>query len=120
MATWKESVEARGAALNVPTKQVVLSDVAEEGLLISCRSMHAIVTGTLAAGAEYVLARRINQDPLEGYFGQQRQRGRRYDAPTVSAFASNAKTLDTVKFADIKGGESSSQFRWFTIAKIEL
>ena len=103
MAKWKESVEARGAALNVSTKQMVLSDVVEEGLLISCRSMHAIVTGTLAAGAEYVLARRINQDPLEAYFGQQRQRGRRYDAPTVSAFASNAKTLDTAKFSDIKG-----------------
>ena len=65
--------------------------------------MHAIVTGTLAAGAEYVLARRINQDPLEAYFGQHRRRGRRYDAPTVSAFASTAKTLDTVKFADIMG-----------------
>ena len=103
MAKWKESVEARGAALNVPTKKMVLSDVAEEGLPISCRSRHAIVTGTLAAGAEYVIARRINQDPLEAYFGQQRQRGRRYDAPSVSAFASNAKTLDTVKFADIKG-----------------
>ena len=103
MAKWKESVEARGAALNVPTNQVVLSDVAEEGLLICCRSMHVIVPSTLAAGAEYVLARRINQDPLEAYFGQQRQRGRRYDAPTVSAFARNAKTLDTVKFADIKG-----------------
>ena len=103
MAKWKESVEASGAALNVQTKNMVLSDVAEEGLLISCRSMHAIVTGTLAAGAEYVLARRINQDLLEAYFGQQRQRGRRYDAPTVSTFASNAETLDTVKFADIKG-----------------
>ena len=54
MAKWEESVEARGAALNVPTKQVVLSGVAEEGLLISCRSMHAIVAGTLAAWAEYV------------------------------------------------------------------
>ena len=103
MAKWKESVEARGAALNVPNKKMVLSDVAEEGLLISCRSMHAIVPGTLAAGVEYVLARHINQDPLEAYFWQQRRRGLRYDALTVSAFASNAKSLDTVKFANIKG-----------------
>ena len=82
---------------------MVLSDVAKDGLLVSCFSMHAIVTGTLAAGAEYVLARRVNQDPLEAYFGHQRQRGRRYDAPTVSGFASNAKSLDTLKFANIEG-----------------
>ena len=82
-----------------------LSDVAEDGLLVSCLSMHAIVCATLNAGAEYVLARRINQDPLESYFGHQRQRGRRHDAPTVSAFASNAKSLDTLKHfvIDIEG-----------------
>ena len=103
MAKRKESVEAGRTALNVLTKKMVLSDVAEEGLLVSYRSMYAIVTGTLAAGAECILARSINQDPLEVYFGQQRQRGRRYDAPTDFAFACNAKSLDTVKFADIKG-----------------
>ena len=83
-----------------------LSDVAEDGLLVSCLSMHAIVCATFnIAGAEYVLARRINQDPLKSYFGHQRQRGRRHDAPTVSAFASNAKSLDTLKHSviDIEG-----------------
>ena len=44
---------------------------------------------------------RIHLNPT----GHQRQRGPRHDAPTVSAFASNAKSLDTLKHSviDIEG-----------------
>ena len=48
-----------------------------EGLMVSTLSMVALAKESLqcgALGANYVLARRINQDPVEVFFGYQRRR----------------------------------------------
>ena len=69
----------------------------EEGLIISSLSMVAIVREILQEGAAYVLGRKVNQDPLETYFGQQRSKGSRNENPTVQLFGSNARILDVTK-----------------------
>ena len=56
-------------------KKMLLSENTEEGLSISSLSIVAIVREILQEGAAYVLGRRVNQDPLEAYFGQQRSKG---------------------------------------------
>ena len=55
--------------------------------------MVSLVKEVLKEGADYVLARRINQDPLEACFGQQRAKNHRCDAPTVKSFGSNARII---------------------------
>ena len=100
---WKEVVDNRPLVGNVDRKKMFLTQKTEEGLLVACFSMSAIIKSSLNAGAKYVLARRINQDPLESYFGHQRQRGRHHDAPTVRDFASNSRYLDILKHTHIAG-----------------
>ena len=41
----------------------------QEGLIISSTSTVSFVREVLRTGADYGLAGRINQDPLEAYFG---------------------------------------------------
>ena len=75
---------------------MLLSESTEEGLIISSLSMVSLVK-VLKEGADYVLARRINLDPLEAYFGQQRAKNHRCDAPTVKSCESNARIIDIGK-----------------------
>ena len=50
-------------------------------------------------GVEYVLSERFNQDPLEGFFGQQRAHGGRCDHPSVQQFVKNTVSLRVQKSA---------------------
>jgi hypothetical protein len=48
----------------------------------------------LSQGVDSVLTERFQQDLLDEYFGNQRQRGRRSDNPDASRFAYNDRALD--------------------------
>ena len=53
------------------------------------------------------LSQRICQDPLENFFGQQRQRGGMHDNPNVKEFIANTQALRVVnmtKFTPVKRG----------------
>ena len=41
----------------------------------------------------FLLSARMNQDPLENYFGKQRSRGGRSDNPNVSQYLDSASSL---------------------------
>ena len=41
----------------------------------------------------FLLSERLNQDPLESFFGQQRARGRRNDNPNVRSFLYNTQAI---------------------------
>ena len=47
-------------------------------------------------GVTVFLSNRICQDPLENFFGQQRQRGRVNENPNVSEFLKNTQALRVV------------------------
>ena len=98
LVQWRNSVaECPPLFGDVDRKKMLLSQSTEQGLIISSLAISSLVKVVLQAGAEYVLARRINQDPLEAYFGQQRRKGWRSDAPTVSLFGNNARNIDICK-----------------------
>ena len=42
---------------------------------------------------EYVLTQKLNQDPVEQYFGKQRMKGGASDNPTVNEFAYNTNKI---------------------------
>ena len=46
----------------------------QEGLIISSTSTVSFVREVLRAGADYALAGRINQDPLEAYFDNKKEK----------------------------------------------
>ena len=53
------------------------------------------------------LSQRICQDPLENFFGNQRQRGGMHDNPNVKEFVENTQALRVVKmtkFCSVKKG----------------
>jgi len=56
-------------------------------------------------GAKYFLSEQISQDPLEKFFGIQRQRGRTGDNPTVSQFCKNTQAIRLINSvcANVKG-----------------
>lgn len=62
-------------------------------------------------GVKSFLSQRICQDPLERFFGCQRQRGRVHDNPNVSEFLKNTQALRVVhglaapKKGNCRGGE---------------
>ena len=88
---------------------MLLSQSTEEGLTVSTLSMVALVKESLQSGASYVLARRINQDPLEAFFGYQRRRGGRGEAPTIRTFSSNARNFDVMR-CNVVAGSNVEKF----------
>lgn len=56
-------------------------------------------------GVESFLSNRLCQDPLENFFGQQRQRGRVNENPTVNDFIKGTQVLRVVNglCKDVKG-----------------
>jgi len=45
------------------------------------------------SGAKFFLSERISQDPLENFFGMQRQRGRTGENPNVFQFCKNTQAI---------------------------
>ena len=82
---------------------MILSQSTEEGLMVSTLSIVALVKEVLLNGAKYVLARRINQDPLEAFFGYQRRIGGRVEVPSVRTFSSNARNFDVLRCNVVAG-----------------
>ncbi len=57
-------------------------------------------------GIKYFLSERIQQDPIEKYFGRQRQRGRVNENPTVAEYMKNEQALrviSSIKLNTTKG-----------------
>lgn len=52
-------------------------------------------------GGTPLLSRRITQDPLEKFFGMQRQRGRVNDNPNVQEFLKNSQALRVVQASSV-------------------
>lgn len=94
---WQKVAKEKKLVGEVDRSKMLLSVATEEGLLMTTRSMVALIEDVLANDAEYVMTRRINQDPLESYFGHQRQRGRYNDAPTVSMFGYNSRSINCMR-----------------------
>lgn len=75
----------------------------------------------LSHGLNSVLTERFQQDPVEEYFGNQRQRGRRSDNPDALQFGYNDRALDVQQsIVQIKSGNVGKRnckikSNWFDI-----
>ena len=78
-------------------RAMLLSKATSNGLLMTNKAMVHLIEVCFGNGAKFVVIRRINQEPLESNFGQQRQRGWRCDAPTVSMFAYNVRSVNCLR-----------------------
>ena len=109
LTQWRKNVEVRCTELgaDVTSKLMLLSQNTEEGLLVASLSMSAVVKKCLLSGASYVLARRVNQDPIEAFFGYQRRRGGGGEAPTIRAFSSSARNFDVLRCNAVPGANVS-------------
>ena len=63
------------------------------GFNITVHSAIEVVRFLLEEGMEFVLTERFCGDPVEEYFGKQRQLGRRSDNPDIHQFGYNSSTI---------------------------
>ena len=64
----------------------------------------------------FLLSERLNQDPLESFFGQQRARGGRCDNPSARSFAYNTQAIRVQRSLAIGHGGNvrKRQLQWTT------
>ena len=63
------------------------------------------------------LSERLQQDPIEKYFGRQQQRGRVNENPTVAQYLKNEQVLRVISSIDldVTFGGSSKIYRGFSV-----
>ena len=82
---------------------MLLSKATSNVLLMTTKAMVDLIEDCFGNVIKFVVTQRINQDPLEIHFGQQRQRGWRCDAPTVSMFVYNVRSVNCL-WSGVRGG----------------
>ncbi|KAL5491933.1 hypothetical protein EMCRGX_G017309 [Ephydatia muelleri] len=105
--TWEQSIKAREGFSNDEKKKMHLSPQTLLGLRITVNSFVELVQYLFTLdGVESFLSQKISQDPLEKFFGCQRQRGATSDNPNVSEFRKNLQTIrivDTMCRSSVRG-----------------
>ncbi|KAL5500013.1 hypothetical protein EMCRGX_G011503 [Ephydatia muelleri] len=105
--TWEQSVQARPGFSASEKQKMLLSPQTLLGLRITVNSFIGLVQYLFTLeGVESFLSQRIGQDPLEKFFGCQRQRGATSDNPNVSEFQKNMQTIrivDTMCRPSVRG-----------------
>ena len=87
---WQRSIKDRPGNFDDNARaRMFLSRQTFEGIKISIYSMMALIKFLLGAGVKFVLTNHFCQDPVEQYFGKQREIGRRSDNPTIYTFGYN-------------------------------
>ncbi|KAL5506391.1 hypothetical protein EMCRGX_G008017 [Ephydatia muelleri] len=93
---WEESVNAMNCSKKIK-KCMMLSAETQLGIRITVASFVELVNLLFTLpGVTTFLSERLCQDPLEQFFGCQRQRGRTNDNPTVKEFCKNTQALRVV------------------------
>jgi hypothetical protein len=81
---WEAAVDNRIGNLNSAQKAAMqLSHQTKTGLQLTVKSITECIEFMLGEGAEFVLTRNFNQDPLEQYFGHFRHKGGANNNPSV-------------------------------------
>ncbi|XP_065883726.1 uncharacterized protein [Dysidea avara] len=103
MNTWKTSVEAREGYTAQQKQRNLLSELTMEGIQITVSSFVEFVPLILSQpGVTYFLSEKLCQDPLEKFFGLQRQRGKSNDNPLLNEVQKNTQALRVVGDINVK------------------
>eukprot|EP00731_Ephydatia_muelleri_P014320 Em0008g40a len=94
---WKISVMQRTGYSKAEKNKMLLSDETRYGLEMTCKSFIELVQFIFTVpSVDSFLSQRICQDPLERFFGLQRQRGGVHENPNVFEFTTNTQALRVV------------------------
>lgn len=95
---WKDSVEQRVELIRTERNLMLLSAETQLGLEMTCLSFLELVPYLFSMpDVQCFLSQRLCQDPLERFFGLQRQRGGVHENPNAVEFAKNTQALRVVK-----------------------
>ncbi|KAL5471612.1 hypothetical protein EMCRGX_G029743 [Ephydatia muelleri] len=98
LKAWKASVEQRIELTKTEQNLMLLSAETQLGLEMTCMSFLELVPYLFSMpDVQSFLSQRLCQDPLERFFGLQRQRGGVHENPNVVEFAKNTQALRVVK-----------------------
>lgn len=112
---WKDSTTGTTAEKN----RQYLSPQTHKGLLITTTAMLELIPLLLknSPSGTYVMTKRLNQDPLEAFFGSIRQSGRRNENPDVNQYGQFQNILSMRKeIRSVKGSNvcTNSKINWLT------
>ena len=104
---WKESTENRAGNFTQNARaRMFLSWQTYEGFKLTVFSAIEATKFLLQEGMEYVLTERFCQDPLEEYFGKQRQLRRRSDNPDIHTFGYNSNAIRIQRSISCQSGNT--------------
>uniref|UniRef100_A0A1X7TM73 Transposable element P transposase-like RNase H C-terminal domain-containing protein n=1 Tax=Amphimedon queenslandica TaxID=400682 RepID=A0A1X7TM73_AMPQE len=102
LKSWEEQVQTRIDLKASERKKLLLSDETLLGVRMSAYSLIDLVKFLFTIpSVNSFLSERLSQDPLENYFGQQRQRGVN-ENPTCDEFLKNNQALRVVSSIKVK------------------
>ena len=107
LRSWKESTENRPGNYSQNARaRRVLSWQTYEGFQLTVQSTIESTKFLLQEGMDYVLTERFCQDPVEEFFGKQRQLGRRSDNSDINQFGYNSNTIRTERSISCQSGNT--------------
>jgi hypothetical protein len=120
LQAWHDSVTQRHGSYDADARACMfISHQTYEGMKISIYSLIELVKFLLNADVDFVLTNRFCQDPVEQYFGKQREIGRRSDIPIIKTFGYNDNSIRMLRSnVQIQGntkGTSTTEKQWRSI-----
>ena len=115
MDHWKASVDSRAGFNDKEKKSMMLSRITEKGMRMKSMLIDCFVVSSFLElvprifridGVTSFLSEKLSQDPLEKFFGVQRQCGRTNENPSVAEFLNNThsvRVINTIWLKDITG-----------------
>ena len=108
---WKCSTEQRiGNFTQNARSKMFLSWQTFVGFEVTTYSVIEVVKFLLSEGMAFVLTERFCQDPIEEYFGNQRQLGRRCDNPDLKTFVYNDNAIRIQKSISCQSGNTRGRY----------
>eukprot|EP00731_Ephydatia_muelleri_P032133 Em0023g640a len=111
---WENSVKLRKGFTKAEKNNMLISAETLYGLQVTCMSFVELVRYLFTVpDVQCFLSQRLCQDPLERFFGAQRQRSGVHDNPNVAEFAKNTQAIRVVnsfcqgiKRGNCRGGDT--------------
>ena len=110
LRSWKESTENRPGNYSQNARaRMFFSWQTYKGFQLTVQYTIESTKFLLQGGMDYVLTERFCQDPVEEFFGKQRQLGRRSDNPDINQFGYNSNTIRTDMSISCQSGNTSGR-----------
>ena len=111
LRAWKYNIGNRiGNFTQITHSKMFISWQTFEGFEIITYSVIELIKFLMSEGMEFVLTERFCQDPVEEYFGKQRQLGRRCNNPDLKTFGYNDNTIRIQKSISCQRGNTRGRY----------